>query len=319
MNDDSILQALAERNPVTEPPSYDESAESGLRDLLTTFGTDSTRPEQRARPTRLRMTLLACGAVAVCGCVAVVVANQGTSETPAPAAAKQVTHIAPPVPVPPPTTAPSTQQFPVADGATPADLVVDRSTLAISSASDYLLQANEATHAGGKTYRSVSWFDEDNRQNFHDQEFGPKGDLQVDSFNYEGVGNVSASVVLDYRFHQYTANPTPVPAVEVEGNSTGNDAAGIINDLKSGHDKVTGTTTINGRAVLRLSNDEPGMNRQIWVDVNTYLPVRMTAHGSWGSYQMDYTWIPRTAESVAAAFAPQIPNGFTKVSQLSGD
>ena len=75
--------------------------------------------------------------------------------------------------------------------------------------------------------------------------------------------------------------------------------------------------TIDGRQTLVLSNDEPGMNRQIWVDPATYLPVRMTAHWSGGSYQIDYTWVRRTPQSLAATFQPTVPAGFTKVAKIS--
>jgi hypothetical protein len=67
-----------------------------------------------------------------------------------------------------------------------------------------------------------------------------------------------------------------------------------------------------------LANNEPTMHRRIWVDPTSYLPVRMTAHGQGTSYVIDYTWIPRSEQTVAATFAPHIPPGFTKVSQLPG-
>jgi hypothetical protein len=38
------------------------------------------------------------------------------------------------------------------------------------------------------------------------------------------------------------------------------------------------------------------MNRELWVDPETYLPLRMTANWAPGeSYVMDYTWIPGAA------------------------
>ncbi len=36
------------------------------------------------------------------------------------------------------------------------------------------------------------------------------------------------------------------------------------------------------------------------------------------SVVINYTWIRRTKQAVAATFAPHIPPGFTKVSKLSG-
>ena len=55
------------------------------------------------------------------------------------------------------------------------------------------------------------------------------------------------------------------------------------------------------------------MNREIWVDPGTYLPLRMTASRAPGeSYVMDYTWIP-FAEAGAGLMWPEPPAGARKV------
>ena len=52
------------------------------------------------------------------------------------------------------------------------------------------------------------------------------------------------------------------------------------------------------------------MNREIWVDPGTYLPLRMTASRAPGeSYVMDYTWIP-FAEAGAGLMWPEPPRGW---------
>lgn len=92
----------------------------------------------------------------------------------------------------------------------------------------------------------------------------------------------------------------------------------VVQDLQQGHDKVLGTDTINGSPALHLGNGEPGMGREIWVDPTTYLPIRMTEHGSFGTAVLDYTWIPKSDPSAAGIFVLQPPAGFTEVPKIKG-
>lgn len=43
----------------------------------------------------------------------------------------------------------------------------------------------------------------------------------------------------------------------------------------------------------------------------------MTAHGSFGSYVIDYQWIPRTPANLATLLRPSVPAGYPKVTQFS--
>lgn len=310
MNHDPILDAIARRDPVPTPPCYDESAERTLRDLLATFRA-TPEPAARRRGPAPAWWAVGIGAGVAVAVAATVLVTRGAHEPP------DVRHVAQAPPRPAPASPSPTQRFPTADGTTPVDLVVQRSGQALSDASDYLLQSKELTHSYGKTYPSVLWLDETDRHNFHNQEFDPKGNLVLESFVFDDGGQVTSTEV-DYIAHQYTQGPAPVLKKGVGTTTGGNDATIIAQELRQGHDKIQGVTTIDGRTVLWLSNDEPGMGRQIWVDASTYLPVRMTAQGSWGSYQIDYTWIPRTAASVTATFAPHVPPGYTKVNRLTG-
>ena len=80
----------------------------------------------------------------------------------------------------------------------------------------------------------------------------------------------------------------------------------------------SGAQGFAGRPVLLLANNEPSLHRRIWVDPETYLPMRITAHGQGMSYVINYTWIRRTEQASAATSAPHPPPGFTKVSKVSG-
>jgi outer membrane lipoprotein-sorting protein len=311
MNNDSLLRALAERNPVREEPPYDQAAESGLHDLLATFrtGPDAGARGRRARRRTLPAKVPAWGmAAAGVGLAAAMVAgvlvyNHGTND-----ATRQST------------ASPQVNEFPAVNGATPVSLVVYRTKVALSAASKYILQGTETAHEStGFTDRSVIWLDEGDPRNFRVEALGADGNLQFDVFWFHHNGKV-VSYSIDYVTRQYTvADPLKLrrkPGLAL--NRSGNDATLIAQDLKKGTDRVLGTTTINGRTVLRLSNDEPGMNREIWMDSTTYLPVRMTAHGSFGSYTIDYSWIPRTSQNISKILEPRVPSGFAKVSQLPG-
>lgn len=304
MNDDPILHMLAERNPVPEIPPYNEVSEARLRQLLTHTQTGPTVAVRgvRARPSRMRFPVWAAAAIGI-GLVAVVVmgvvgADQTRTDPPR--------HIA---------TAP-THQLPRADGSTPISLIVHRSTIALNGADDYILQGTETqSNSHQQTYVSVNWQDQRSPRNFRNQELNKEGTPDVEIINFVENGTTVIRT-LDYRAHQYAEGPLvfrkgPLPAPMSQ-------AAITARDLNTGTDKLLGTSVINGHTELHLSNDEPGMNREIWVDPNTYLPVRMTAHGSWGSYVIDYVWIPRTDQKVLAIFQPPVPAGFIKVTHPGG-
>jgi hypothetical protein len=304
MNDDPILHMLAERNPVPEIPPYNEVSETRLRQLLAHIRTGPTSavPGVGARPSRIRFPVWVATTVGI-GLVAVLVtgivgADQIRTDPPQ--------HIA---------TAP-THQFPRADGSTPIGLIVQRSTIALNGADDYILRGTETqSNSRQQTDVSVSWQDQGSPRNFRNQELNSAGTPDVETINFVENG---ATVIrtLDYQARRYTEGPLvfrkgPPPAPMSQ-------AAITARDLNTGTDKLLGTSVINGHTELHLSNDEPGMNREIWVDPSTYLPVRMTAHGSWGSYVINYVWIPRTDQKVLEIFQPPVPAGFTKVTNPGG-
>lgn len=304
IKDDPVLRSLAERNPVRDVPPYDEAAEARLRQLLATFGTGpgKPRPARVSRP--VLVTIGACAAVAVAaGVVAVNLHQQPATNTASPAHPSRPT-----------TAAPTTGAVPPADASTPVSLVVDRSTVALNGAEDYLLKVSETINGKGAPDVSVSWHDEADQYNQRNQEIDPAtGQVHFEYVQFDDNGSESM-YGFNYHLRQYQHSVSPKV---VARKPYVNDASAIAGNLAAGADKVIGMTTIDGRQTLELSNDEPGMNRLIWVDPSTYLPVRMTAHGSWGNYEMDYTWVARTPQSLAATFVPAVPAGFTKVAQIS--
>ena len=88
--------------------------------------------------------------------------------------------------------------------------------------------------------------------------------------------------------------------------------ANLVGDIKS--DTLLGHENINGVDTLHLSDSEEGMNREIWVDAASLLPVRMTAHGEWGSYVFDYDWLPRSDANMKELQPTALPAGFKDIS-----
>lgn len=300
MIDDPIVSALAERNPVRDLPKYDDAAERQLHRLLNDAAQHSSVRQRRVRPGWAAVVGVGVVAVVAAG---IVVANQQHG---APRAA------APSVKQRPSTATSSTKQrFPTADASTPIELVVDRTTAALNSASDYILEADEIQKTStGLTDESLSWQDQGEPFQFRTQDGGPSAQPELVESTYVQDGTPIQRAI-DYRKREWAevsghpGGPVPISQTQV-----------VVQDLKEGHDTVLGTDTIDGKPALHLSNDEPGMGREIWVDPSTYLLIRMTEHGSFGTAELDYTWIPRSDPSAAGLFIPQAPPGFTKVPKI---
>lgn len=301
MIDDPIVSALAERDPVRELPAYDEAAERQLHRLL-----NSTAPVRRRHVRRGWAAAAGVGVVVVVA-AGVLLANRPGTQPAHPVATGPSTGTrASSVP------AATKQRFPTADATTPIQLVVDRTATAMNSASDYILKASQADHFTTGSDTSAYWQDEGDPSLFRNEEYGASGQPILDDATYR-QGDALVRWAIDYRKRQWAEVPDGSNATEPISQTQV-----VINDLRQGHDKVLGTDTINGRPALHLGNDEPGMGREIWVDPSTYLLIRMTEHGSFGSTELDYTWIPKSDPNADAVFAPQVPPGFTKVPKIQG-
>jgi hypothetical protein len=175
-------------------------------------------------------------------------------------------------------------------------------------------------------FRSITSIDERSAVNFANAEYSASGASAVQE-TYFAVGGGVVVLKLDNRARQYTETRLTMlqyarefgfsSVAELKKSSLPTSEV-IRRELLKGSDRLLGHARLHGRRLLVLANTEPTMHRVIWVDPRSYLPVRMTAHGQGMSYVINYTWIPRTVQSVAVTVAPHIPAGFTKVSQLPG-
>ncbi len=312
MTDCQILDNLAALNPVADDPDYGEDAERGLLALLETARAGARPAVGRARPVAgRRLARLPGWGTTICigaalALVVVVVAGgvgRGGVLGGKPAA-PAVTHID-------------------AHG-----LVADRVIAALTVADDYIVRGDQRqTDPSGVVHRSITLTDEQSAINFADLEYSSSGAPSVQETDF-AVGGGVVVVKLNNQARQYTETRlttlqyaqqfgfSSVAALEKSSLPTSDV---IRRDLMKGSDRLLGHARLHGRPVLLLANNEPSLHRRIWVDPASYLPVRMSAHGQGMSYVINYTWIRRTEQTVAATFAPHIPPGFTKISQLTGD
>ena len=311
MTDSRILDSLAALNPVTDEPVYDENAERELSALLATARAEATPAPRRPRPASARrvarlpgwgatISIAATLAIAV---VAVAGGGSGRHTLGGGSSVPPVTHID-------------------AHG-----LVADRVLAALTVADDYIVRGDELqTDPSGVVHRSITSTDEHSAVNFADVQYSTGGAPSVQETDFAVRGGVVV-LKLDDRARQYTETRLTMleyahqfgfgSVSELEKNSRPTSEV-LRSDLLKGRDRVLGHARLRGLPVLVLSSNEPSLHRRIWVDPASYLPVRITAHGQGMSYIIDYTWIRRTEQAVAATFAPHIPPGFSKVNQLTG-
>ena len=290
MTEDPVLTVVAELEPSVGEIEDHVEIERELARLLRTL---NPRPRDRGRyaprpGTRRRARSgLALAGVAAAAVVLVVITGQTRRR------------------LQPPSPTPSVQLT--------AQVAVMRARHALALAQRFIVRSVEVTRTPAGAQLSRRWDDQLQTSNSHDEEYLPGGSLALDTATTVS-GRRYETVSIDYR-HRVFTRQTGV----IHGLVPWSFARVTIKDLSNGWDLPIGHARIGGRRVLVLSNREPGMHRQLWVDPRTYLPLRMTAHWQGGSYVIAYTFIRRTPHSLRAALALTIPAGFTRVTALPGD
>jgi hypothetical protein len=90
-------------------------------------------------------------------------------------------------------------------------------------------------------------------------------------------------------------------------------ASQVAQALQSGQVTQTGTVTINGTQARALSIAVPGEGFTLYVDAQTYQPLRTVLTLN-GEADLEITdWLPATADNIAQAENDSIPAGYTKV------
>ncbi|HJP77524.1 MAG TPA: hypothetical protein VJ914_24860 [Pseudonocardiaceae bacterium] len=125
---------------------------------------------------------------------------------------------------------------------------------------------------------------------------------------------------VNYKDHTYSTDD------EVTGQVQGTEATPLSfttrvkQNLKNGSDKVIGTGEYQGHTVIKLAFAKGRSGYELWVDSTTYQPVHEIVPDADGQPDaVDVAFLPRTPDQVKQVGTPQIPAGFTKVADASGD
>jgi hypothetical protein len=194
-----------------------------------------------------------------------------------------------------------------------AVLVVNRSAEAIAASDATILHADytawEQPGEAGQEVRTELWYDQSDPANVHVLYYGADGSPTLDEgFLRDGtlihareVDHIRR-VVEDTRAAEGELAGEAPPALDV-------DPAKLNAALTAGHLTLVGQESVAGVAVLHLRGSDPTGTRDVWADAATYLPVRAEASGTFGSYRIEYQWLPRT-EATLQNLLPVIPEGY---------
>ena len=113
-----------------------------------------------------------------------------------------------------------------------------------------------------------------------------------------------------------SSSSTPAPLPETPAQA----AARLQAAVRAGAVSVVGATTVGGqdaielRQILPADGSIPAGVLRIWVDPNTYLPIREQDTSSGQSIVSDYRWLPSTAANrQLLTISAAVPAGFTQV------
>jgi hypothetical protein len=184
------------------------------------------------------------------------------------------------------------------------------------SAKDVIVHAKQTTWQRSDrtgTYSKSEMWSDGGERHFRDIEFAENSDTPV----FDGSSDSQRSMQIDYKaktFQSCARRAEPSGAMNGGAGTASNSGLSLIGDITS--DTLAGHESIDGVDTLHLLDHEEGMNREVWVDAQSLLPVRMTAHGDWGSYVIEYDWLTRSDENIKL-FTLTSPAGFKDVSTTS--
>jgi len=194
-----------------------------------------------------------------------------------------------------------------------------RTVAAMAGYDDAIIHAVQVTTTPDGTYRAEMWFDEAHPERFRSLDYGDDGQPAIDGAMRGGVeGGQRVTRTIDHQRRTWSdTRATPPRASRAAGDEGGLEAPVPLSFAARGvldAERLTllERTEVRGRQALVLADDEPGMNRRLVIDAETYLPIRMTASWAPGeSYVIDYQWLVRTGET-AALLWPDPPAGYER-------
>ncbi|MFI6758769.1 hypothetical protein ACIBF5_06440 [Micromonospora sp. NPDC050417] len=197
------------------------------------------------------------------------------------------------------------------------NLVSERTTTALGNLSDFVrhTRSDFADGKGKATMTNESWVDAKTGRERTDET-----DLASNSkHTVIKTGNGNDAIVIDHQRRKWwdeqmaempigvEMTVTTGPNGERVEKPTGKKSVGPLIDpqelqdaLASGTLTLVGEESLNGKATVHLRwIPVPGATTDIWVDADTYLPVRKTSAGPKASDQTNFEWLPRTPENLA--------------------
>jgi hypothetical protein len=132
-------------------------------------------------------------------------------------------------------------------------------------------------------------------------------------------GNNMAILTVNSQHHTWYRTNRPMgktPPTQGLGITDG-DPAGLRAQLREGILSIVGQDRVDGRDAVHLRlNPDPGttalVGMDIWVDAQSFLPLKVTGHKMDTQLDIAYEWLPRTPENLAR-IALTVPAGFTEV------
>jgi hypothetical protein len=193
-----------------------------------------------------------------------------------------------------------------------ATLIVSRSQEAIAESDATILHAEHSSwpspEATGPMSRTELWFDQSDAANRRVLYYGEDGQPLLDQ-GFARDGDLLQTRSVDHARRSVTEIRTSAEELVGEGAPQLDvDPAKITDAIATGELTVVGEETLDG--TLHLRGTEPDATRDLWVDESTYLPVRATASGAFGSYEINYHWEPRT-DTTLSELLPPVPDGYT--------
>ena len=264
------------------------------------------RARSRARRRRTARGVLA-GAPAVALVAGLVLAMQSHPRGPAPAATGG-------------TASPAAPRGSVASqpAVETAAYVAKHVEAVLASADHYIIRETTNSYPGG-TY--TKWTDPRTGSAYAVQGTGSRKVLSWNSAYFVKRVLHWSTTEADYSTHTWFVSvihaagpvqgPLPKPA---DGDDVS--PAQLRNWLKDGTMRVVGHGHVNGHHATALRAQEAIGTFKIWVNSQTFQPVREISSYSVGELHplvFNESWVPRTSRLVSLANHPQVPAGFTQV------
>jgi hypothetical protein len=204
--------------------------------------------------------------------------------------------------------------------------VAARVEAALASVNGDVIRDDQA-HTGITNDSGTNWTDSRTGNEFESMTGSTTGKwlawLSTDRVNGDLTGH---QVVADYSTRTWYAMALPLTGVHSQGPSV-NDTSPVMTPaeiktwLDSGKAKIVGHQSVNGHDTIILRGPWILGYRELWIDSQTFLPVRIFVdyYANQGTPSQDLkltgnlTWLPRTESLVNMVNHVHIPAGFKQV------